>query len=444
MLISSHYGTHYSSSMIVCGFMIRLSPFTEIFLALQGGHFDLADRLFSSVPRAWISASSENRGDVRELIPEFYYLPAFLQNVNHHDFGKRQVTGDSVDDVALPPWALGDPLLFIHRQREALESDRVSRALSSWIDLTFGYKQRDPAAYNCYHPLSYRGAVDLETITDESERAASTAIIHNFGQTPFQLFKYPHPHRVTSGKSGLPMYQRFGVAEHWQLLIRSKLPITETLSPIYDIAKPITPEAKPITQMCHRVVVPGTHLSLQYGFADNSLRIYAQEIPGSAPRLILLVEGMSVVHAILAAPRVVVTVSVQGVLAVWRIGIKGSGTRKGDVSLTREATLRGHDTPVTTLTASSAWSIVVSGTEVSADTAAKSCPTDRQDGKAIVWDKNRMRYIRTLETPHGEPLVFSAVHDSDVSALRCICSFDILTTRVTLRLHLAGISTCTH
>lgn len=34
-LLFSHYGTHYSSSMIVCGFMIRMSPFTEIFLALQ-------------------------------------------------------------------------------------------------------------------------------------------------------------------------------------------------------------------------------------------------------------------------------------------------------------------------------------------------------------------------------------------------------------------------
>jgi hypothetical protein len=77
----SHYGTHYSSSMIVCGYMIRASPFTEIFLALQGGNFDLADRLFSSIPRAWVSASSENRGDVRELVPEFYYSPSFLINV---------------------------------------------------------------------------------------------------------------------------------------------------------------------------------------------------------------------------------------------------------------------------------------------------------------------------------------------------------------------------
>lgn len=78
---SSHYGTHYSSSMIVCGYMIRLSPFTEIFLALQGGTFDLADRLFSSVPKTWDSASSTNRGDVRELIPEFFYSPTFLVNL---------------------------------------------------------------------------------------------------------------------------------------------------------------------------------------------------------------------------------------------------------------------------------------------------------------------------------------------------------------------------
>jgi prephenate dehydrogenase len=67
--------------MIVCGFMIRMSPFTEIFLALQGGNFDLADRLFSSIPRAWESACADNRGDVRELIPEFFYSPSFLLNV---------------------------------------------------------------------------------------------------------------------------------------------------------------------------------------------------------------------------------------------------------------------------------------------------------------------------------------------------------------------------
>ncbi len=176
------FGTHYSSSMIVCSYNIRLSPFTEMFLALQGGTFDLADRLFSSIPRTWLSASQDNRGDVRELIPEFYYNPLFLTNLNAHDFGRKQVSDEAVNDVELPPWALSDPLLFIHRHREvscgrcylhlpdadsdhckALESDYVSRRLPAWIDLIFGYKQHDVASFTCFHPLSYAGAIGEKT-----------------------------------------------------------------------------------------------------------------------------------------------------------------------------------------------------------------------------------------------------------------------------------------
>ena len=50
--------------------------------------------------------------DVRELIPEFYYLPEFLQNKNFFDFGHTQ-TGDTVHDVILPPWAKNDPKKFV-------------------------------------------------------------------------------------------------------------------------------------------------------------------------------------------------------------------------------------------------------------------------------------------------------------------------------------------
>ena len=41
-----HYGTHFSSSMIVCHFLIRLAPFTNMFKTLQGGDWDIPDRLF--------------------------------------------------------------------------------------------------------------------------------------------------------------------------------------------------------------------------------------------------------------------------------------------------------------------------------------------------------------------------------------------------------------
>lgn len=55
--------------------------------APQGGSFDVADRMFHCVKKDWESASRDNMSDVRELIPEFYYLPDFLVNSNHFELG---------------------------------------------------------------------------------------------------------------------------------------------------------------------------------------------------------------------------------------------------------------------------------------------------------------------------------------------------------------------
>ena len=59
-----------------------------LLFCLQGGHFDLADRMFHSVGDAWMSASQNNMADVKELIPEFFYLPEFLLNSNNYDLGE--------------------------------------------------------------------------------------------------------------------------------------------------------------------------------------------------------------------------------------------------------------------------------------------------------------------------------------------------------------------
>ena len=37
---------------------------------------------------AWKSASGEDRNDIREVIPEFYYLPDFLTNSNMFVLGE--------------------------------------------------------------------------------------------------------------------------------------------------------------------------------------------------------------------------------------------------------------------------------------------------------------------------------------------------------------------
>lgn len=101
-----HYGTFYSSAMIVASYLVRMEPFTQHFLRLQGGHFDLADRMFHSVGDAFLSAAKNNVADVKELIPEFFTLPEFLLNSNNYDLGVKQ-SGIRLGDVILPPWAKG-------------------------------------------------------------------------------------------------------------------------------------------------------------------------------------------------------------------------------------------------------------------------------------------------------------------------------------------------
>uniref|UniRef100_A0A672LME2 Neurobeachin-like protein 2 n=1 Tax=Sinocyclocheilus grahami TaxID=75366 RepID=A0A672LME2_SINGR len=194
-----HYGTHYSNAAGVMHYMIRTEPFTSLHIQLQSGKFDCADRQFHSVAAAW-QARMESPVDVKELIPEFFYFPDFLQNMNSFDLGCLQISQEKVNDVLIPPWA-SSPEDFIRKHRKALESEHVSAHLHEWIDLIFGYKQRGPEAVealNVFYYCTYEGAVDLDAIANETERKALEGIISNFGQTPCQLLKEPHPPRMSA------------------------------------------------------------------------------------------------------------------------------------------------------------------------------------------------------------------------------------------------------
>ncbi|XP_018307777.1 neurobeachin isoform X9 [Mycetomoellerius zeteki] len=193
-----HYGTHYSTAAFVLNWMIRVEPMTTMFLALQGGKFDHPNRLFSSIALSWKNCQRDT-SDVKELIPEFFFLPEMLVNSNRYRLG-RQEDGSSVGDVELPPWA-SSPEEFIRINRMALESEFVSCQLHQWIDLIFGYKQKGPEAVratNVFYYLTYEGTVELDTITDPMIREAIENQIRNFGQTPSQLLMEPHPPRSSA------------------------------------------------------------------------------------------------------------------------------------------------------------------------------------------------------------------------------------------------------
>ncbi|XP_055712579.1 neurobeachin isoform X2 [Phlebotomus papatasi] len=197
-ILPFHYGTHYSTAAFVLNWLIRVEPFTTMFLALQGGKFDHPDRLFSSVSLSWKNCQRDT-SDVKELIPEWYFLPEMFYNSSSYRLGARE-DGTVVSDVELPPWAKS-PEEFVRINRMALESEFVSCQLHQWIDLIFGYKQRGPEAVratNVFYYLTYEGSVELDTIADPVMREAIENQIRNFGQTPSQLLMEPHPPRSSA------------------------------------------------------------------------------------------------------------------------------------------------------------------------------------------------------------------------------------------------------
>uniref|UniRef100_A0A665VYN9 Neurobeachin n=1 Tax=Echeneis naucrates TaxID=173247 RepID=A0A665VYN9_ECHNA len=192
-----HYTTLYSTAHSTLMWMLRIEPFTTFFLNANDSKFDHPERAFSGIGRSWRNCQRDT-ADVKELIPEFYYLPEMFVNSNEYELGVRD-DGVPVCDIELPAWAK-KPEDFVRINRMALESEFVSCQLHQWIDLIFGYKQRGPEAVralNVFNFLSYEGAVNLDNL-DAVQREVIEMQIQLCGQIPSQLLIEPHPPRSSA------------------------------------------------------------------------------------------------------------------------------------------------------------------------------------------------------------------------------------------------------
>ncbi|KAM7336917.1 hypothetical protein ACRRTK_003036 [Alexandromys fortis] len=298
-----HYGTHYSNAAGVMHYLIRVEPFTSLHVQLQSGRFDCSDRQFHSVAAAW-QARLESPADVKELIPEFFYFPDFLENQNGFDLGCLQLTNEKVDDVVLPPWA-SSPEDFIQQHRRALESEYVSTHLHEWIDLIFGYKQRGPAAeeaLNVFYYCTYEGAVDLDHVTDERERKALEGIISNFGQTPCQLLKEPHPPRLSAEEAASRLARPDANSPSvFQNLYQLKAFFAEVVSEGVPVVLALVPHRKShsfITQGSSDLLVTvsangllGTHSWLPYDRNINNYFTFSKDPSMGNPKMQKLLSG---------------------------------------------------------------------------------------------------------------------------------------------------------
>ena len=189
-----NYGSHYSNPMYVTNFLSRLFPFTLILIELQGNKFDDPDRLFISVQTSYYCSTTQ-KGDVRELIPEFYVIPEIYYNINNFDMGIRR-NKEKVNDVKCPAWSGEDPYKFLTIINIAFESEYVSSNINNWIDLIYGYKQRGKEGEKVNNIFRFPSYADLVPIDQmNKEEKIYFYRFAEFGICPRQIFKKPFEKR---------------------------------------------------------------------------------------------------------------------------------------------------------------------------------------------------------------------------------------------------------
>ncbi|OVA05381.1 BEACH domain [Macleaya cordata] len=383
-----HYGSHYSSAGIVLFYLLRLPPFSTENQKLQGGSFDHADRLFNSVRDTWLSAAGKgNTSDVKELIPEFFYMPEFLENRFNLNLGEKQ-SGDKVDNVVLPPWAKGSAREFIRKHREALESEYVSENLHHWIDLIFGYKQRGKAAeeaVNVFYHYTYEGSVDIDSIAEPAMKASILAQINHFGQTPKQLFLKPHVKRRSDRK--VPPHP----LRHCNHLVPHD--IRKTSSSITQIA---TFHEKILVSGPNNLLKPRTYNKyIAWGFPDRSLRFISYDQDKLLSTHECLHGGNQIQCAGVSHDgQILVTGADDGVVCVWHIS---EDIPRSFRHLHLERALCAHTAKITCLHVSQPYMLIVSGSE---------------DCTVILWDLSSLIFVKQLPE---FPAPISAIYVNDLT-----------------------------
>ena len=204
------YGSHYSNPTYVSHFFIRIFPFTFISIEIQGQQFDDPDRIFTSLYKTF-DCSTSLKSDVRELIPEFYFLPEFLLNDNNINLAQNKVNSKNqlilINDVKLPLWSNDNCINFVLELRRNLESINITSTLSNWIDLIFGFNQKGENAeenYNIFLAHTYDKMVNIEKITDIETRNTFMRL-YETGITPSQIFEHETKSKGKNNNNVIPL-----------------------------------------------------------------------------------------------------------------------------------------------------------------------------------------------------------------------------------------------
>ena len=216
------FNTNYSNPVYTSYYLIRLFPFTFLSIELQGGKFDTIFRLFTEYKQSCMNALYQ-KSDIRELIPEFYFLPEMFKNINNIDFKDKEIKKkENIKNFDVILFQIDKKFLDSHNNYQnkifneninyfdndnffnfvlflskKFESKFISDNLNNWINLIFGPHQKftkkldknnkENFVLNIFRPESY---LDNPNNIEQNERLNEILLLQSqeFGLIPLQIF----------------------------------------------------------------------------------------------------------------------------------------------------------------------------------------------------------------------------------------------------------------
>ena len=206
-----YYNISYSNPEHICYYLLRILPFSFINLEFQK-NLNIPSKLFYSYENTVKNILSQ-KNDIKELIPEFYFLPELFENINDFNFNYNNDNKEEikVNNVLIPkkiPYNrknYENLLMFDNKSIQNLyfkfivflnrefENNEITSNLKNWVDLIFGVKQKfdrnkKESIANTFRPESYiDNPLNKEIQTKEKEKFLFDSC--NLGLIPNQIFK---------------------------------------------------------------------------------------------------------------------------------------------------------------------------------------------------------------------------------------------------------------
>ena len=187
------FNTHYSNIVYVSNYLIRLFPYCLTAIELQGDGFDNPNRLFYSIKKAMENTLTQ-KSDLREYIPELYYLPDLFTNNNNLKLGTLS-NGQDIDSILInentenKDEPQNKKYEFIAELKNYLENGKLK--LNEWIDLIFGVHQEKTKRLDNYEKDMYIHIEEEQQIKECNDTYIMKKF--EFGIQPFKIFESKFP-----------------------------------------------------------------------------------------------------------------------------------------------------------------------------------------------------------------------------------------------------------